>query len=163
VLASLLAAAMLSLALPRLYRREEATGGVDSRWDRSLLLGALLAAFILGMEEMSWGQRIFGWATPPRLAEANLQGETTLHNLVSLKEVGLYRCLVLPTVLVLTSLWWHLLEPLVWKRHPALPHPALLPTTLILGLAALTYEHELLEELTAIWFLLYSVGVIASL
>ena len=33
------------------------------------------------MEEISWGQRIIGFATPEVLIDANSQGETTLHNL----------------------------------------------------------------------------------
>ena len=46
-----------------------------------LLLAAL---FLLGaMEEVSWGQRLFGWGTPVILREVNEQGETTLHNLSS--------------------------------------------------------------------------------
>ena len=44
----------------------------------------LAAVFLLGaMEEISWGQRLFGWGTPAILSEANVQGETTLHNLSS--------------------------------------------------------------------------------
>ena len=35
------------------------------------------------MEEVSWGQRLFGWGTPAILNEFNVQGETTLHNLSS--------------------------------------------------------------------------------
>ena len=45
---------------------------------------ALLAAafFICAGEEISWGQRIFGWDTPDAIEELNAQGETNLHNLV---------------------------------------------------------------------------------
>ena len=44
----------------------------------------LAALFLLGaMEEVSWGQRLFGWGTPAILREVNVQGETTLHNLTS--------------------------------------------------------------------------------
>ena len=44
----------------------------------------LAAVFLLGaMEEVSWGQRLFGWGTPAILSEVNVQGETTLHNLGS--------------------------------------------------------------------------------
>ncbi len=43
-----------------------------------------VAVFLLGLviagEEISWGQRIFGWETPELLAE-NRQGELNLHNL----------------------------------------------------------------------------------
>lgn len=44
-----------------------------------LLLAALL--FVGGGEEISWGQRVFGWGTPEGLAAHNLQDETNLHNL----------------------------------------------------------------------------------
>ena len=42
----------------------------------ALAVGLLLG----GMEEISWGQRLFGWGTPATLEEINFQGETTLHN-----------------------------------------------------------------------------------
>lgn len=37
--------------------------------------------FICFGEEISWGQRIFGWETPQALREINAQNETNLHNL----------------------------------------------------------------------------------
>ena len=45
---------------------------------------ALLAIlfFFGGGEEISWGQRIFGWETPDAFQEANVQRETNIHNLV---------------------------------------------------------------------------------
>jgi tetratricopeptide (TPR) repeat protein len=33
------------------------------------------------MEEISWGQRVFGWSTPAFLKERNLQGEINIHNI----------------------------------------------------------------------------------
>lgn len=44
---------------------------------------AVLAAglLVIGMEEVAWGQRWFGFETPPSLAELNVQHEVTLHNL----------------------------------------------------------------------------------
>src|SRR5262245_52630952 len=44
------------------------------------LLLALGAFFVAG-EEISWGQRIFGWGTPEALDEINHQGETNVHNI----------------------------------------------------------------------------------
>ncbi|MBC8279629.1 MAG: hypothetical protein H8E48_02480 [Chloroflexi bacterium] len=42
---------------------------------------ALAVAFFLGgMEEISWGQRIFDWGTPAAIEGINFQDETTLHN-----------------------------------------------------------------------------------
>jgi len=40
-----------------------------------------LGMFFIGMEEISWGQQLFGWQTPDHWNQANAQGETTLHNL----------------------------------------------------------------------------------
>ena len=51
-------------------------------WRAVYLLGALAALFGAG-EEISWGQRLFGWETTEAF-ESNRQGETNLHNL----EVG---------------------------------------------------------------------------
>ncbi len=49
-------------------------------WVAIFSLGALAAIVIVG-EEISWGQRLLGIATPPALEEINIQGETNLHNL----------------------------------------------------------------------------------
>lgn len=43
---------------------------------------ALLAVFTAG-EEISWGQRIFGWGTPEALSAVNHQDETTVHNITA--------------------------------------------------------------------------------
>ena len=51
---------------------------------------AVAVAFTVGaLEEISWGQRIFGWDTPGALSDVNLQGETTLHN-ISWLETAVY-------------------------------------------------------------------------
>jgi hypothetical protein len=43
------------------------------------LLG--LGLFFLGMEEISWGQRLFGFRSPRTLENVNVQGEVNVHNL----------------------------------------------------------------------------------
>jgi hypothetical protein len=47
------------------------------------VLYVLLACglFFMVGEELSWGQRIFGWETPATLQEVNKQEETNLHNI----------------------------------------------------------------------------------
>ena len=45
------------------------------------LLG--LACFYVVLEEISWGQRIFGWESPDYFKSQNLQGETNLHNIIT--------------------------------------------------------------------------------
>jgi hypothetical protein len=44
------------------------------------VLAAAGVLFIAG-EEISWGQRIFGWATPEGLEDINNQGESNIHNI----------------------------------------------------------------------------------
>ena len=46
-----------------------------------VFLGLGLLFFVAFGEEISWGQRIFGWATPESLAAINYQQETNIHNL----------------------------------------------------------------------------------
>ncbi|MEQ8440398.1 MAG: hypothetical protein RIM33_01360 [Alphaproteobacteria bacterium] len=55
-------------------------GGFDRAERIMLILFAGGLAF-LAMEEISWGQRIFGIETPEALRAANVQGEINLHNL----------------------------------------------------------------------------------
>ena len=49
-------------------------------------LAALAIVFVAG-EEISWGQRIFGWLTPGALDDINNQGETNIHNIGPLLKI----------------------------------------------------------------------------
>ena len=40
-----------------------------------------VVVFLIGMEEISWGQWIFFWRSPEVFKEINSQGETNLHNI----------------------------------------------------------------------------------
>src|SRR5690349_8529849 len=69
-----------SIACLMLWRRVRD----DAHWPALRRLGLLALALLLFFgfgEEMSWGQRIFGFGTPGSLDAANVQDETTLHNL----------------------------------------------------------------------------------
>lgn len=46
-----------------------------------MYVGVCGGLFFMVGEELSWGQRIFGWVTPGELAEINKQAETNLHNI----------------------------------------------------------------------------------
>ena len=52
--------------------------GAPSRW--LYIGGALLFAFVAG-EEISWGQRLFGFETPDALRAINTQNEFNIHNI----------------------------------------------------------------------------------
>ena len=52
----------------------------EPRWVVPFYIGIGLAFLVVGMEEIAWGQRIFGFETPEAFIERNAQRETTLHN-----------------------------------------------------------------------------------
>ncbi len=74
---------------------------------------ALLFFFGAG-EEVSWGQRIFGWETSEAMKEINRQDETTLHN-IEIGGVALTKHLFGP-VLTVTILLYLVALPLLYPR-----------------------------------------------
>ena len=81
------ASALFAVAFWRSRRVDNESGGGGNdlflfRTKRNwffLLLAMLF--FFGGGEEISWGQRIFGWSTPQTFEQANIQRETNIHNL----------------------------------------------------------------------------------
>lgn len=55
-----------------------------------LCLIVALGTFFVAGEEIAWGQRIFGWATPETLEAVNYQNETTLHNIGRAHQAFIY-------------------------------------------------------------------------
>ena len=68
-------------ALVEAVRAQRALARAGRRGTASLYLVAVAGLVFLVGEEISWGQRIFGWSTPEGLAAMNRQGETTVHNI----------------------------------------------------------------------------------
>jgi hypothetical protein len=66
--------------------RNELSRGGDKLLTPLFFVAILGMAFLAG-EEVSWGQRFFHWSTPEALAERNVQGETTLHNINGVHQV----------------------------------------------------------------------------
>lgn len=50
-------------------------------WRYFFIIGWILLMFIFAGEEISWGQRIFGFDTPEGIKEVNAQDEFNVHNL----------------------------------------------------------------------------------
>ncbi|HMQ33877.1 MAG TPA: hypothetical protein PKD53_24300 [Chloroflexaceae bacterium] len=98
------------------------------------LIAVLYVVFALGMvflagEEISWGQRIFGWETPEHMLETNRQGELNIHNLNSVEWafkwgqllIGLYG-----TAMPFLLLGWDRLKPYRSSLAYLTPHSSLL-------------------------------------
>ena len=94
--------AVLPVALliaSRLWRRQE-------RSYAALFVIAALAAFFIGGEEISWGQRVLGWATPEDLAALNRQGETNIHNVGSVLQFMNLAMFLITVAAALLPLAW---------------------------------------------------------
>jgi len=83
---------------------------------RAAVLTAVYALlfFLAAGEEISWGQRIFGWEPGEFFAENNYQGETNFHNLM-VGDVRLARVLF-GSVLTMVLLLYLVVLPLLYPR-----------------------------------------------
>lgn len=77
VLILLATTALFGLAAIRLWER-------SSRLVAVAFVIAVVGAIAVAGEEISWGQRLFGFSTPAELEDINYQGEANLHNIVAL-------------------------------------------------------------------------------
>lgn len=68
------ASALFAIGARRAFAASARLGGMVVAGVGSLIL------LVIAMEEISWGQRLFGFATPDGLAAVNWQGEFNLHN-----------------------------------------------------------------------------------
>lgn len=94
-----------------LYRRNN-----RYRWFFLLLA---LGGFFTVMEEISWGQRVLGFASPEFFATNNIQGETNLHNFLTGPESTLIKD-VIEYGLAAALLGYGLLYPLLLRGRVAL-------------------------------------------
>ncbi|MFJ6375349.1 hypothetical protein ACIQH9_06435 [Pseudarthrobacter oxydans] len=112
----------------------------------ALLYGVVtLGVWFLTGEEISWGQRIFGWDTPEDLDAVNRQGETNLHNLRGVQEL-------VPSAMLLASLYGAC-APLVWaavgSRRDVAPKHLLVPPLFLVPAFLLAAGYRLFRLL--IW------------
>lgn len=88
---------------------------------RLLYLIVALGTFFIAGEEISWGQRIFGWETPETLATVNYQNETTFHNIGSAHQPFIYAVMLGGMYGTLIPLLWLAF----WNERPHSPLSAL--------------------------------------
>lgn len=132
-------------------------------WAAAAIALAGAALLFLGLEEVSYGQRIFGWRTPQALQNANLQGETNLHNYWTHRTQGTIIWIAAAIILAGTSAAAILRR--FW-RHPGaafLPDQALLPYAAVMTvLASHAGFHELLEQVFALFAMILGYQIAAS-
>ena len=149
---------LIGASIPKLRRDPQL---VRYRNLLTLIYVFLMSLFFLNaMEEISWGQRIFGWETPQTF-EGNVQNETNLHNYFNQYYLLFYRLLVLFPVVIFVSIWLELKQRYLIFNRLVMPHPSMIGLSLLIAIVSLVWykEQELLEELFAVFFLFYSFRI----
>jgi hypothetical protein len=124
-----------------------------------MLFCAFLSLF-LALEEVSYGQRIFGWATPAVL-EDNLQHESNLHNLLTYGARDfiewLLICGIFATLCALACL--KIVWPRRWLRFA--PDDSLLPlSAMLVVVSSHGVAQEVNENSAALFAFLYAVQLL---
>jgi len=89
------------LFLATAWRRSRSTAPAASRFSWISSAGLGIACLMMFGEEISWGQRIFGFETPAAVKHLNYQDELSIHNLSFFQPVASFNALLLGGTLVL--------------------------------------------------------------
>ena len=128
---------------------------------------AIGSAFLfIGMEEISWGQRLLGLEVPAYWRSINRQSELNLHNLLDSARLLHILCVV-PAILTMISVWLELRQSPPRFFNMLLPNSDLIVLGMLLGLIAMTLgigprTDELLEEMAALFAFCYSCSVLTN-
>jgi hypothetical protein len=154
----LISIGLIGFAIPKL--RQDAQLVKYRNLVTLIYLFLMLIFFLNAMEEISWGQRIFGWDTPQTF-EGNVQDETNLHNYFNRYYLLFYRLLVFFPVVIFIAIWLEIKEKYLEFNRLVLPHPSLIGLGLLIGVVSFIWfkEQELLEEMFAVFFTFYSFRI----
>lgn len=125
-----------------------------------LILFCSVISLFLALEEISYGQRIFGWQTPA-LLEANVQQESNLHNLLTYGTLEYIEWLlvcalfaVLSALACLKVVW-----PRPWLRFA--PDDSLLPlSAMLVVVSSHGAAQEVMENSSALFAVLYAAQLL---
>lgn len=152
-----LAAAALCAMAARHWRHR------DERFGRAVpvLYAACAAAlFVVGMEEINWGQTLFGFETPSSWAQINHQSETSIHNLVDRE--GLTRTAKAAAVLFgIAAAALSVCGALAPRSiiGAVAPPASLAPLAIIIGVGGVYLHPEIIELLLALYVTFYSYRI----
>ncbi|HEY9056686.1 MAG TPA: hypothetical protein VIN77_06010 [Aurantimonas sp.] len=100
----LLAAAVVALAASGLRLRKRKLGGIGAVPGLLVALVMTAVVFLILMEEISWGQHLFGWGTPEAFSD-NIQSETNLHNFYTNRFEAAYYLAAIAAFVVVPFAW----------------------------------------------------------
>lgn len=124
-----------------------------------------ISLFFIAMEEVSWGQRIFGWETPLVMKHLNVQNEMTFHNISSIPTLLTLVQLVAITLLTLVLVYRQNLHRWFVKIDfdelvPSQEYIYFSILLMLLSFLLTTRHEELLEELISLFFIGNSINFV---
>jgi hypothetical protein len=111
---------------------------------RAWLIGLGIFCIFVAGEEISWGQRLFGYRPPDFFLEQNFQQEANLHNLL---KSWLDTRFVVMAIAIAYGVIGPLLGFLLLVPRALVPKPALIPYFALIAWLELGYPYELVGEL----------------
>lgn len=157
----LFSAIILIISMMRINRKLFSS---ESRKKILLLLTVISGIFLLIFgEEISWGQRIFGWDSFGIFKEFNVQNETNLHNFFNSSFSYIYPFVGMSLFIVLFYKWFSQQKRETYIINLFFPHPSLFFLVFILACSSFSGHSEIFEELLAIFVLLYSFRIFICL
>jgi hypothetical protein len=127
-----------------------------------IVLISLTLLYIFG-EEISWGQRIFGWESFGTFEDLNFQNETNIHNFFNPIFKYIYPTIGISGFIITFLLWFFPKKSNSFYSQLLIPHPCLFYIVFILAASSFKGQSEIFEALLAIFAFLYSIRVFMCL
>gem|GEM_PF-1073747 len=127
-----------------------------------LLVGSGILFLMFG-EEISWGQRIFGWESTGVFAAYNYQKETNLHNFINPVLDLVYPTVGLISLILLFMVRLFPAKGFSYMYDLFLPHPSLLFLLLLMGGASFNGQSELYESMLSVFLFFYGLRILVCL
>jgi hypothetical protein len=158
---AMLAAGVLLLVRPLRATRQacrDTAARTGWRWLCGFYLLLIVGLVVLAGEEISWGQRIFGWETPETIAAVNEQQETNLHNLYNRYFIEIYYVFTLILPFHAAAIVLPFCGRDTRRLSMFLPHPSLNVLALMIAANSVFFwRGELTEELFSLYVVLYAL------
>jgi len=119
----------------------------------------IVISILIAGEEISWGQRVFGWDTPNWIALKNRQDETNIHNLLPRLAVIEWGAGAIFSI-ILFGVWLGFKESYRTRLEMIIPPIELYISAALAISSSGNTSSELFEELISIFFLLYSIWIL---
>jgi len=122
-----------------------------------LVMSGLL--FVFFGEEISWGQRLFGWKSGAVFETYNYQNETNLHNFLNPALRYIYPLFGISFFIIMLFVWFFPNDKNSYVWELLLPHRSLFFLLFITAGSTFNGDGELFEALFSLFVFLYSLRI----